>query len=407
MRDTKALSGVRRRTADVRILQLHTRYRQAGGEDAAVDAQGALLREAGHGVELLDFENPRDVAASARAFAQAPWNPSSASVVRNAVSRTQPDIVHVHNTWFAMSPSVLDAVAGERAGVVMSLHNYRLSCSNSYLFRDGNPCQDCVGSHPWHGVRHACYQGSRAKSAVAATTIALHRRRQTYQNAVDVFVATTPFARGRFEAAGLPAERIVVQPHFVPDPGKRPAPPSASRDLLFVGRLSPEKGLDVVLRALALIGGQSSLRLTVVGNGPHRHEFERLAGDRVRFLGHQSPEAVRQLMLSARGLLFPSLCYETFGLSLVEGMAAGLPAVASALGGSEWIVPHGAGRLVPPGDVPAWASALRELELDDVVDRRGTAARECWRNRFSPAIGLEGLERAYEQAVTRRQGRAQ
>jgi glycosyltransferase involved in cell wall biosynthesis len=281
--------------------------------------------------------------------------------------------------------------------VVMTLHNYRLACVNSLLFRDGRPCVDCVGTHPWHGVRHACYRGSRPQSAVAAVTIQLHRQRHTWRRDVDRYLAPTPFVREVLAAAGLPVERILVRPHTTADPGPRSAPPSRSRDVVAVVRLSREKGYDVLLEAMRFVDGRD-LRLVVVGDGPDRDRLERSADARVTFAGPLPIAEVQARLLSARALVFPSVVFETFGLTLIEAMAAGTPVVASDLGGSRWII-EDAGRLVPAGDAGAWAAALSDLASDELVDGWGDRARRLWHQRYQPDEGLRGLEVAYAQAT--------
>lgn len=385
------------RAADVRVLQLHTRYRQAGGEDAAVAAEAALLREGGHSVDIVEAFNPSGALETAKVFARAPWNGTSAARVAQALHEFQPDVVHVHNTWFAMSPAVITAASRHSPAVVMTLHNYRITCGNSLLFRDGHPCEECVGSHPWHAVQHACYHGSRPRSAVAAATIALNARRRTWLEDVDLFLALTPFARSRFIAAGLPGERIEVVPHRVHDPGSRPAPPSASRDVVFVGRLSPEKGVNVLVAAMSAVA-DTKLRLVIVGDGPQRRDLERSAGPNVSFTGQLPPHAVRERLLTARALLFPSRWYETYGLVLVEALAAGLPVLASDLGGSRWLVGGAAGQFLPSGDIGAWAAGLRACLNNADADRRGAAGRRRWEAHFRASAGLPALEHAYNLA---------
>jgi glycosyltransferase involved in cell wall biosynthesis len=314
------------------------------------------------------------------------------------VKRVRPDVAHVHNTWFALSPAAVAAL--DRAGVpvVVTLHNYRLLCANGQLFRDGRPCQDCVGSHPWHGVRHRCYRDSALMSVPAGATIALNRRHRTWERHVAVFLATTEFAKQRFIAGGLPGERIWVKPHFVADPGPPTVPPSRSKTVLYVGRLSKEKGPDVLVKAVAELQ-DCDLEWVIVGSGPEQESLQRRAGPRVRFAGLLTPEQVRDKMRRARALVFPSVCYETFGMSMVEAMAMGLPIIASDLGGAPEIVGDQAGRLVPPGDVGAWAKALRRLTEDQFVDRAGAAARQRWQQRFSPSVALPRLEQAYRRGL--------
>jgi glycosyltransferase involved in cell wall biosynthesis len=379
----------------VKILQIHTRYRQPGGEDTVVDAEAAVLRAAGHDVIAYEARNPESTTAAAASTAFSPWNPAVFLALRRAVDRINPDVAHVHNTWHAFSPSVFAALDDARVPVVMTLHNYRLLCANGQLFRDGHPCEDCVGGHPWQGVRHRCYRASLAMSAVAAGTIALNRRLGTWHRRVRMFLATTSFARGRFIAGGLPADRIRVKPHFVDDPGPRVAPPSASKEVLYVGRLSAEKGIGGLVDAFSHGLKRDGLRLVVAGDGPQRTALERRAGPAVRFVGRLDPEQVRQRMRSARALAFPSIWYETFGLSLLEAMSSGLPVVASDLGGTREIVGQQAGWLVPPGDPAAWSVALRRLDDPIAVDAAGGAARARWQEHYTAKVGLVQLEAAY------------
>jgi glycosyltransferase involved in cell wall biosynthesis len=383
------------------VLQVHTRYREEGGEDAVVRAEAELLAKAGHDVVLHLARNPSGRLASTGLLAMSSWNPLAAEELRAVAERVRPDVAHVHNTWYALSPSVLAALAGAGVPVVMTLHNYRLLCANAQLFRNGGPCQDCVGSHPWHGVRHRCYRGSVVASAAASAMIAVNQRRGTWERHVALFLTMTEFSKERFVAAGLPDERIRIKPHSVADPGRRPAPPSASRAILYVGRLSKEKGLPVLVDAMAGLR-EADLELLVIGDGPERTALERRAGPGVRFTGHLEAAQVRDHMRRARALAFPSLWYETFGMSLVEAMAAGLPVIASDLGGTREIVGDRTGRLLPPGNVTAWRAALLGLADAAFVDRAGSAGRQRWERRFSPSAVLPVLEEAYRWAARSR-----
>jgi glycosyltransferase involved in cell wall biosynthesis len=386
----------------LKILQIHTRYRQLGGEDTVVDAEAAVLREAGHDVIAYEARNPDNRAAAVASTALTPWNPAAFRALRRAVARINPDVAHVHNTWHALSPSVFAALDDAQVPVVMTLHNYRLLCASGQLFRDGHPCEDCVGGHPWHGVRHRCYQGSLATSAVAAGTIALNQRLGTWHRRVGMFLATTSFARERFIAGGLPADRIRVKPHFVADPGSRIAPPSASKEVLYVGRLSIEKGIGQLVDAFSRGPNHDRLQLVIVGDGPQRTVLERRAGPDVRFLGQLVPEQVRERMRSARALAFPSIWYETFGLSLLEAMSSGLPVIASDLGGTKEILGKQAGWLVAPGDPATWSVALRRLDDPMAVDAAGRAARARWKNHYTSDVGLAQLEAAYRAVLADR-----
>jgi glycosyltransferase involved in cell wall biosynthesis len=385
----------------MRILQVHTRYRHPGGEDVAVDAERRSLEAAGHEVRLHADANPAGRTRTALALLGAPWNPFSARSVRTTIDSFHPDVAHIHNTWFAHSPSVVVRLRQAGVPTVMSLHNYRLFCSNAVLFRDGAPCVDCVGTTPVHGVVHRCYHDSLAASGIASTTIGLHQALRTWERHVDDFLTPSESARQLFIAGGLPPERLHVKPHSVPDPGTRERPPSASKVVLAVGRLSAERGIETLVRAWSQ-AGIDDLELVVVGEGPLRSRLEAMAAGNVRFTGPLDANDVRGLMLTARALLFPTQWFEPFGLVVAESMAAGLPVVGSDIGAVPEIIGEEGGWLVPPGRVDRWADLFNDvLTHDHLIDDRGTGARQRFESRFSERMGLIELESAYRRARTR------
>jgi glycosyltransferase involved in cell wall biosynthesis len=382
----------------MKILQIHTRYRQEGGEDRVAQAEAELLRNAGHSVVQFCVENPHHPVKSAAGLALSAWNPSALRAVRSLVREHKPEIAHVHNTWYRLSPSVLSGLRIEGIPVVMTLHNFRLLCANGLLFRDGRICQDCVGTHPWHGVRHQCYRDSVIASSAAAFNIAAHQRRGTWETEVDEYLALTSFARDRFVDGGLPREKIRIKPNFTADPGPRAVSPDASESVLFVGRLSPEKGIEQLIRAWNE-ADTARLRLLVVGDGPLRTRAIRLAGPGIDFLGFRQPAEVRRLMLKARALVFPSQWYEMFALTLVEAMAAGLPIVANDVGGVSEVVGDAVFGLLTSDDRAGWVAALQRLAGDEGLAETGRHARACYEHRYSEIAALEMLESAYTWAL--------
>jgi glycosyltransferase involved in cell wall biosynthesis len=377
----------------VRILQVHTRYRQAGGEDVVVETEARLLRAGGHEVLTWQEANPQGTGAVV-SLAAAAWNPAAARRLRRIAEDFRPDVAHVHNTWFAMSPAVIATLHRMEIPVVMTLHNYRLICAAATLYRDGAPCRDCVGTHPWHAVTHRCYRSSRMQSAVAAGSMTVHAKRGTWHEEVDRFLALSEFGRVQFVAGGLPEHKIVVKSNSVSDPGPRANPPSSSRTVLFVGRLSEEKGVDTLLQAWSdLIG---DLELLIVGTGPIEAQLRRSAPPGVTFIGRQPPEAVARLMLSSRALVFPSTWYEGQGLSILEAAAAGLPVVLSDLGAmSGAFAPDAEELLFQAGDRTQLLERLERLKDEQFVDSYGRLTREHFERRYTHELALEQLETTY------------
>jgi glycosyltransferase involved in cell wall biosynthesis len=380
----------------MKVLQLHARYRDEAGEDAVVDAEGALLRSAGHEVIPVHARTPTSVPRAAALLLTSPWNVASARRVERAVRRQRPDVAHVHNTWFALSSSVLQPLAAAGVPVVMTLHNYRLGCISRDLFRDGAPCTSCLGRSPAPGVLHRCYQGSFAASAVAATELVVHRRRGTLRRGVDRFVAPTEFSASLLARAGVDRARIAVKPHFTHDPGPRLRPVAEADEVLYVGRLAPGKGVEELLAAWRC-APRHGLRLVLIGDGPLRPALEEQRPPDVEVVGWRPRDEVLTRMRGARALAFPSTWYEPFGMVLLEAMAAGLPVAGFAAGAARQIVePDPPELLAPVGDVGALGRVIDRLGDDDLVAEVGARSRARFEAAYTPERNLPLLETLYE-----------
>ena len=278
----------------------------------------------------------------------------------------------------------------------MTLHNYRLLCANAMLFRSGRPCVDCVGRSPVPGLIHRCYRNSYAASAASVATIAISRALDVWRP-IDTFVVMTEFAKRQFTEGGIDSARLRVKPHFTSDPGPRPSPPSSSSTVLFVGRLSPEKGILELLGAWERLK-PSDLKLVIVGDGPLRSVVQELAPAGVEFTGSLPASDVRSLMLTCRALFYPSLVYESFGMVAVEAMSSGLAVFASAHGAIPDVIGGDHRQLFDPQSWTEWASCVAAVLDDRVVDDVGARGRSRYLSRFTPEIGLENLESLYARA---------
>jgi glycosyltransferase involved in cell wall biosynthesis len=384
----------------MRILQVHTRYRERGGEDAVADAERDFLESAGHNVIAMRLENGPGALRSTAQLATYIWNPTIARRFCRLAKMTRPDVAHFHNTWFGLNPRALQGLKSAGIPTVVTLHNYRLACANGQLLRSGRPCEVCVGKDAWSAVQFKCYRNSRIASTAAALGIEVHRRQGTWTQSVDLFLSLTEFARERAIAGGLPAERVVVRPNFVADPGARKLRPSESQTVLCVGRLSKEKGFDVILKAWAGAAPRG-LRLLILGSGPEESQLRRLASSSVHFTGHLPSDEVNALLLSCRAVLVPSIWYEGQPLGVLESMAAGAPIIGSNIGGlGETLEPLGPRCLVAAADVGAWSSAVADLADGDFVDEAGEAARATYDWRHTPDGARQSLEGLYKSLLT-------
>jgi glycosyltransferase involved in cell wall biosynthesis len=290
-----------------------------------------------------------------------------------------------------LSPSVLRTAA---APLVVTLHNYRLLCLPATFLRDGGTCEDCLARTPWRGVVHRCYRDSAAGSAALAVALTLHRSIGTFDR-VAAFLAVSDFVQAKHIEAGFAAERIRVKPNFV---APLPRRNGAGEDFLFVGRLSPEKGLD------RLIGIWNSVpaRLVVVGDGPERARLQAAAPETVEFHGAVDPGRVAGYLERARALVLPSICYEGAPRTVVEAFAAGVPVVANRNGALPTIVDHGrTGLLVDPSRPADWVMAVTAMLDDEQARTMGEAAYREWQARYSPERGIEDLESAYGSVICR------
>ena len=382
-----------------RVLIAHNSYQQRGGEDAVVEAEVALLRMHGHAVETY-FRSNDDVARmSALALAQQTlWSSRTTRELVGIIRHFRPDVIHVHNTVPMISPSLYWAAARARVPVVQTLHNFRLMCLNALFLREGKVCEDCMGHLPWRGVARACYRGSRAASSALAGMLILHRGLGTYQNKVARYIALNEFCREKFIEGGLPADKVVIKPNFVdlanPDAALRAG-------LLFVGRLSVEKGVTTLAKAMGLL---RDAQLRVAGDGPESALFDGVTG--VSKLGSLSGEAVRQEMSRAAALVVPSICYENFPRTIIEAFACGLPVVASRIGALAGIVSHGEnGLLFESGDPRDLAEKLAwVLAHPNEMATMGHYARAQYEKEFSAEVNYRRLIDIYNGVLAEYRG---
>jgi glycosyltransferase involved in cell wall biosynthesis len=385
-----------------KVLVVHNRYRSrfVSGENRMVEQEVELLRRAGDTVVpyVRESDEIADFGSGARAWlpARVVWSPQDRRALTRLVARERPDIAHVHNTFPLISPSAIHALASLGIPTVMTLHNFRLFCANGLLFRDGRPCEECLGSSPLPGVVHGCYRGSRAATAPIALSTTAHRWLGTW-NRVASFVTLSSFAREKVIAGGLPPARVVVKPNFVQPPSRVRKGPGAQ--YVFLGRLTPEKGADVLVSAWSAELG----RLLVAGDGPERRGLEQQArahGGTVRFLGSLSPQECGELLRSARALVVPSRAYEGFPVAVVEAYAHGVPVIAPAHGAFPEVVEDGVtGLLFRAGDAADLRARMRTLADPQRSLEMGAAARHAYETRYTPERNLRALHAIYGRAM--------
>lgn len=385
-----------------------------------------LQRADGHAVELWGMSHPDNlpglaledtfasrvelepapgglagVAASARMI----WSPSSRRGLARAIERHDPDVVHFHNIYHQLSPSILRAVRDRRVGSVMTLHDYKLACPSYQLLSHGAICERCVGGGTWNAVRERCKSDSLAASGVLALESGLHRWMRAY-DLVDRLISPSRFLRDVMVRAGVAPQRIVTLANVVSGaPDLRAAPRTAGRvgeaRFVYAGRLAPEKGVDVLVRAIGTTS--PGIELDIAGDGPSRSALEGLAAQvapgRVRFHGRLDKPILAALITSSRAMVVPSRWHENQPMTILESFAAGVPVVVTDLGGMPELVRDGIeGRIVPPNDPEALARVLAELAADpDGALVMGARASDRFAADFTVEAHLEGLTALYAE----------
>ncbi|MEE9403823.1 MAG: glycosyltransferase family 4 protein [Algisphaera sp.] len=387
----------------MKILQCHNVYQQVGGEDSVVADERRMLESHGHTVVQYTRHNDEvEKLSKLRLAAGTVWSRRTVREITELIARESPDIAHFHNTLPLMSPAVYSAA--HRAGIptVQTLHNYRFLCPKATFFRDDQLCEKCLPKRvKWPAIQHACYRDDRLASATVTAMLTIHGMRGTYHRDVDAYIACSPFTRDKMIEGGLPADRIHYKPNF------EPSIPQVGRGdggyALYLGRLSPEKGVTVLVDTWRRLPGR---RLEVIGRGPQQDLVDALAAERPNdVVRHHwvDDDELNRLLSGAALLVLPSMNYEGFPKVIVESFARGLPVVASNVGAMAAVIRDGEnGRLARFGDAEDFARVIAQT-LDDpagLAQMRINARRDFEEN-YTADINHDLLMQVYDAAAQR------
>ncbi|MBI2237239.1 MAG: glycosyltransferase family 4 protein [Actinobacteria bacterium] len=412
----------------MRILHVNKfLYRRGGAEGYMLDLS-SLQSRAGHEVahfamrhpdnepsrfedrfpSRVDFDPPPpSLVGKFRGVGRLMYSTSARRGMEAVVDEFRPDLVHLHNIYHQLSPSILAPLRRRGIAAVMTLHDYKLACPTYRFLDHGRICEACMGRRFYQPILKRCNDGSIGASAVNAVEMTLHTFGRAYAP-VHVFACPSRFIEGKMRQAGVFPERLRWIPNFV-DPAGIEAKTKAGGGVVFAGRLSREKGVDVLVDAVARLDAE----LDVAGDGPERAALEErvrrlgVAG-RVRFHGRLAPQPLQEVMRSSSVAVIPSRWYENQPITVLESFACGLPVVGTGLGGiPELVAPGVDGDLVPPNDAGALAESLGRLlgDAERAFDM-GRAGREKVEREFSPPVHLTRLEAIYEEALARAGTRA-
>lgn len=382
----------------MKILFCHNYYRQRGGEDVSFELDVAMLRSRGH--EVVTYEKHNDNIRTSSPVGMAldtVWNRKTRAEIHKLISDFRPDVLHCNNLFPQISASIYQAAQQLNVPVVQALRNYRWFCANSFFFRDGKVCTDCLQRRSvLPALRHRCYRDNLAATTTVVAMQLLHRYLRTHENMVNAFFTPSAFARSIYTEAGFDAERVFVKPNFVdPDPGMG----SGDGDfIVFVGRLSPEKGLDLILSAWET--GRIPLPLHVIGDGPLRESVQNSKAN-VRWLGQLPYDQVLDKMGQATGLIMASNWYETFGRTIAEGFSRGTPAIVSDMGAMAELVNDGVnGFRFEPGNVESLIEKVNlMIERNSSSNELRLEARRSYLETYTADASYDALLKIYNHAI--------
>jgi glycosyltransferase involved in cell wall biosynthesis len=380
----------------MRILFIHNKYQQYGGEDGVFQAETELLRSKGNAVDHLVFDNKeiKTTLDKIRSGIGSIYNFKSAKLLEKRIREFQPDIIHVHNFFPLASPSIFYVAKHKQIPIVMTLHNYRLLCPSATLFHNGKIYEKSVNSFfAIDAIVKGVYRNSRIQTASLAAMIALHKVLGTWRTKVDKYIALTHFSKHKFldSSFGVPENKFTVKPNFVKNEGQ--GKENREDFFLFVGRLSEEKGIDLLLRANHL----RPFPLVIIGDGPLRPNVENFAkGNKsITYLGFQQKPIIIDYMKRAKGLIFSSEYYECFPLTLLEAFSTATPVIAPHLGAPKEIVHDNVnGLLFSPGNEKDLSEKIFQLiEGQELAKKISINARKTYLDLYTP-------EKNYQQLIT-------
>lgn len=387
----------------MKILVIHNYYLEKGGEDRAVEAEVKMLREHGH--EILFYHRSNKDIKNLGLFRRAEflwknmrWSRESYESLQNLVRSEKPDLAHIHNIFFLLSPSVYCALREAQIPTVQTLHNYRLICPKGTFHGKKGICEKCLRSGPAAAaVLRRCWRGSFILTAALAGLLRGKYKGRTLRESADAFIALSGFSRDKFAEAGFPGKKLFIKPNFV---DCRFSPEKKEGYGLFVGRLADYKGIDTLLKAYERLAKH---HLKVVGDGPMLKGLKKRLkkAKNVQLLGALSHKETLGYLAKASFVVFPSECYENMPLVIIESMAAGVPVVASDLGAmKELIEDNVSGILFKPRDAQDLAGKIEFLAGNRrLIEQLGANARRSYEARFTGEINYGILMDIYNKAI--------
>ena len=396
----------------MKILLIHNYYRSdvPSGEDNVARAEEKLIRDKGGSVVTFNKFNDEFDSYSLwqkiYASKELIWSSKSYRQIKSLLKTEKPDIAHFHNIFYLISPSAYYACQEEKVPVVQTLHNFRFFCANGLLLRNGKICEDCIGRIPWRSIFFGCYRDSKLYSLPVSLMEIVHHYFKTWNKMVDIYIALSEFSKRKFIEAGLPEEKIFVKPNFLLN---SPQPLFENgRYIVFIGRLSPEKGVLTLIKGIKILQERSkrfNLSLKIIGDGPQKEELmtkvRRYGIQKIEFLGRKRREECMELLKNSSFVVIPSICYENFPMTIVESFACSKPVVASKIGSIPEIIEDGkTGFLFEPGNALDFAEKVEWMfENEDACIKMGRNSRAEFERKYTAESNYALLMEIYRKAI--------
>ena len=403
----------------MKIALFHNSYQTRGGEDSVFEIEATALRDYGHEVVTYHVNNASvlaggNITAKIKTAWQAPHNKASQHAITEFLKQERPDISHVHNWFPLLSPSIYTAHQAAGVGVVQTLHNYRLGCAAATFRRNGTDCTQCLTGSNCNAVKNRCYNNSLAGSIAWKRIMDRNWNNGTFTKGVDHYICPSREIYERHRQLGLPEERMSIVPNACPDARTLHITPQdhSKLQVCFVGRLVPEKGAHVLIKAWLQLNTltRAKCQLNIIGEGPEAQRLQAMAQEdpSIVFQGVLTHRNTLKKLCASHLLICPSLWAEPFGLTVIEAMSAGIAVIASELGGpAEIVIPNQTGRLFPADNHTALHAMMQAmLNAPQELKHMGQAGRQRYLNDYTQAAHATELTNCFHSVIETRLSQA-
>jgi glycosyltransferase involved in cell wall biosynthesis len=379
----------------MKILQVHNKYIKRGGEESVIDEEKRVLQDNGHSV-IQFIKNSKEIDGLTKfELAGLFFNQRRSTKIKNEfqqlITIEPPDVCHVHNVYPLITPVVYEVCQAMEIPVVQTLHNYKMICTSSLLFREGEVCEKCMSKSLYNSIKHKCYKNSYIATGIQADSIQYHRGKQTWNKAISRYVCLTEFQRGKLVEGGMDFDKMVVKPNFLQNIDYAA---SEGNYFLFVGRLDKAKGLDFLIE---LFKRNTTSQFKLIGECDDPSIFSEF--NNVEYLGPQERSSVQEYIAESKAIIFPSKYYEGMPMVILEAFSFGKPVVAHNIGAMSSMINHEVNGLKFE-NVVEFDQAIQRLEVDDELYKKtsGNALKDFEQN-YNAQKGYENLINLYNEVI--------